>query len=282
MKAIWNGSIAFGLINIPIRVCPASEDHALEFHMLHKKDLSPVRFARICKDENNEIPYSEIVKGYEYEKGQFIVVDDADFKAASAKKTSSIDLQYFTEVDQIDPIYYEKPYFLEPEKKSGKAYRLLWESLLKSKKVAIGNFVFRNREHIGVIIALKEGLLLIQMRYHAEIRPFEELNLPKEKSTPQELKMALTLIDELTQPFTPEKHHDTYVEELMKVIETKAKGKKVPVKTKAAKPAHEARDLMYLLQESMKKAVGGASSKKTKAAPSRTKAPAKHSRKQKK
>lgn len=281
MKAIWNGSIAFGLINIPIRVYPASEDHTLEFHMLHKKDLSPVRFARICKDENSEIPYTEIVKGYEYEKGQFIVVEDADFKAASAKKTSTIDLQYFTEIEGIDPIFYEKPYFLEPEKKSGKAYRLLWEALLKSKKVAIGNFVFRNREHIGVIMALPEGLLLIQMRYYAEIRSFEELNLPKEKSTAPELKMALTLIDQLTQPFTPEKHHDTYVEELIKVIESKSKGKKAPVITKAAKPQHEARDLMHLLQESMKKAVGNTPAKKTKVTSPRTKTTVQRSKKQK-
>lgn len=254
MKAIWNGSIAFGLINIPIRVYPASEDHALEFHMLHKKDLSPIRFARICKAEGKEVAYQDIVKGFEFEKGEYVVIEDADFKAANSKKTSTIELQYFTESSQIDPIYYEKPYFLEPDKKSGKAYKLLWEGLLKSGKVAIGNFVFRNREHFGAILPLKEGLLLIQMRYPSEIRPFEELNLPKEKTAPQELKMALTLIDQLTQNFQPEKHHDTYVEELMGVIEQKLKGAK-PRKVKAAKSLHETGDLMALLQKSLEKSL---------------------------
>lgn len=267
MKAIWKGSVAFGLVNIPINVYPASEEHALEFRMLHKKDLSPIRFARICKGEDKEVPYSDIVKGYEYEKGEFIVIDNEDFKAADAKKTSTIEIQHFTDVSQIDPIYYEKPYYLEPDKKAGKAYKLLSEALFKSKKVAIANFVFRNREHIGVILPLKEGLLLMQMRYHVEIRPFEQLELSKEKISAQELKMALTFIDQLTKPFEPEKHHDTYVEELMAVIEQKMKGKKPPRKAKAAKPSYEARDLMNLLQESMKKSLAETDHKKKKPRP---------------
>lgn len=252
MKAIWNGSLAFGLINIPVRVYPASEERVLDFHMLHKKDLSPIRFARICKEDGKEIPYKDIVKGFEYEKGEYVVVTEDDFKAANAKKTSTIEIQHFTDLDEIDPIYLEKPYFLEPDKKAGKAYQLLSEALNKSKKVAIVNFVFRNKEHIGVILSFKKGLLLIQMRYFAEIRPFDELDLPKEKTSPKELQMALTLIDQLTKKFEPEKHHDTYVEDLMDVIEQKLKGKK----TKKAAPSHkhEARDLMHLLQASMKKA----------------------------
>lgn len=262
MKAIWNGNVAFGLINIPIRVYPASEEHSFEFHMLHKKDLSPIRFARICKEEEKEIAYSEIVKGYEYAKGEFVVVDEDDFKAANAKKTSTIEIQYFTDANQIHPIYYEKPYFLEPEKKAGRAYKLLSEALFRSNRVAVTTFVFRNREHLGVILPQKEGLLLLQMRYQSEIRAFEQLDLPQEKSSAAELKMALTIIEQLTQPFEPEKLHDTYVEELMALIQEKLKGKKKPKPSKAAKPSYEARDLMSLLQESMKKTVKGVDQKK--------------------
>lgn len=265
MKAIWKGSVGFGLVNIPINVYPASEEHALEFHMLHKKDLSPIRFARICRDEEKEVPYSDIVKGFEYEKGQYIVVDDEDFKTADAKKTSTIEIQHFTDSSEIDPIYYEKPYFLEPDKKSGKAYKLLSEALTRSKKVAIANFVFRNREHIGAIIPLKEGLLLIQMRYHVEIRPFEKLELSKEKISAPELKMAMTFIEQLTKPFEPEKHHDTYVELLMDVIEQKLHGKKKSVKAKKEKASYEARDLMHLLQQSLTKAVDEKEPKKRRA-----------------
>ncbi len=270
MKSIWKGSIAFGLVNIPINVYPASEEHTLEFHMLHKKDLSPIRFARICKAENREVPYSEIVKGFEYEKDEYVVVEDEDFKRADAKKTSTIDIQHFTDIDQIDPIFYEKPYYLEPDKKSGKAYQLLHEALMQSGKIAIANFVFRNREHIGAIIPFQMGLQLIQMRYFNEIRSFETLQMPKEKITAAELDIAISFIDQLSKPFEAEKFHDTYVESLMAVIQQKLEGKKTVPAPKEAKISYEARDLMHLLQESMKKAVSTPSQKKRKTPPRRT------------
>jgi len=255
MKSIWKGAIAFGLVNIPINVYPASEEHTLDFHMLHKKDLSPIRFARICKADNQEVPYSEIVKGFEYEKDEYVVIDDEDFKRADIKKTSRIEIQHFTDVDQIDPIYFEKPYFLEPDKKSSKAYHLLHEALVKSKKVAIANFVFRNREHIGAILPFQGGLQLIQMRYHVEIRSFATLEVPKEKVTAAELKMALTIIEQLSKPFEPEEFHDTYIESLMVVIQQKIHGKKTVRAPKEEKISYEARDLMHLLKESMKKTI---------------------------
>ena len=195
-----------------------------------------------------EVPYTDIVKGFEYEKGEYVVVDDEDFKRADVKKTSTIEIQHFTDIAHIDPIYYEKPYFLEPDKKSGKAYQLLYRAILESRKVAIANFVFRNREHIGALLPYQEGLQLIQMRYHHEIRPFESLELPNEKVTTAELKMALTFVDQLSKPFEPEKYHDTYVKALMNVIDQKVQGKKPVRAPKAAQPSHEARDLMNLLQ----------------------------------
>lgn len=264
MKAIWNGSLAFGLINIPISVYPASDEHNLEFHMLHKKDLSPIRFARICKAEGNEVSYQDIVKGFEYQKGEYVVIDEKDFKAANAKKTSTIEIQNFTNINEIDPIYFEKPYFLEPEEKSGKAYQLLSEALYKTKKVAIVNFVFRNKEHLGMVLAFNEGLLLIQLRYYTEIRSFQELHIPKSKIAVKELEMAISLIEQLTKHFEPEKYHDTYVEDLMQVIEQKLKGKKPALKTKKVSPTHDAKDLMQLLQASMKKSIDETKSKKKK------------------
>lgn len=232
--------------------------------MLHKKDNSPIRFARICKEEEKEVPYSDIVKGFEYEKDAFVVIDEEDFKAANVKKTSTIEIQYFTDVKAIEPIYFEKPYFLEPDKKAGKAYQLLNEALNKSKKTAVVNYVFRNKEHIGVILPSKEGLLLIQMRYHAEIRSFEELDLPTTKTSAKELQMALTLIDQLTKRFEPEKHHDTYTEELMHIIEQKLKGKKPAGRAKKTAPSHGVRDLMGLLQASLKKSIDETAPKKKK------------------
>lgn len=254
MRPIWNGSLGFGLINIPIHVYSASEEHAIEFHMLHKKDHSPIRYIRVCKSDNKEVPYSEIEKGYEYEKDKYIVLTESDFKAANAKKTSTIEIQQFAHIKEIDPIYFEKPYYLEPDKKAGKAYQLLAKALEKSHKVAIANYVFKNKEHLGVIFASKKGLILMQMRYASEIRSIEDLNIPEEKTSDKELKMALALIDQLTHPFKPESFHDAYTEELLSVIHQKLKGKKVSEKsTKIVHHDTEAKDLMKLLQASMKK-----------------------------
>lgn len=253
MKAIWKGALSFGLVNIPVNVYPASEAHSLEFHMLHAKDLSPIRFARICKECGKEVEFKDIVKGYEYEKGEYIVIDEGDFKAAQSKKSDTIEIEYFTNLDQIHPVYFEKPYFLEPSKKALKAYQLLFEALKKSKKIAIANFVFRNRGHFGAILSSNEGLILLQMRYPDSLRESEELVLPAMKHSEKELKLAMGLIEQLSQDFAPDKQHDRYNEDLLEVIEQKAKGKKRKVaKSKPSKEAPIVRDLMALLQESMK------------------------------
>lgn len=257
MRAFWKGSLSFGLVNIPISVYLASEDHGLEFDMLHKKDLSPIRYARICKHEESEVPYNEIVKGYEYEKGEYVIVDPDDFKKANRKKTSTIDIQSFSSIDEIDPIYFERPYYLEPDKKAQKAYKILVEALKKSKKVAIGNFVFHNKEHFGMIMALGEALVLIQLRYQQNIRSMENLALPENiKTSAQEISMALKLIDQLSGPFKAEQYKDTYTEELMATIEDKLKGgKKVKSKTAAKAPTIRSNDLMHLLKASLDKSL---------------------------
>lgn len=252
MKAMWSGSLSFGLINIPVKAYLASEERSIHFHMLHEKDLSPIRFARICKEEEKEVPYQQIVKGYEYEKDKFIVLKEDELTAANSKKSSSMEIHYFAQMQEISPQYFEKPYFLEPDKKSGKAYQLLNTALNKSKKAAIVTFVFQHKEHIGAILPYNGILMLMQMRYQSEIRSSDDLNIPEEKISNKELDMALSLVDQLSGKFEPQKHHDTYTEEIMKLIDKKLKGKKIPTKPSKITPIHEIEDLMGLLQASLK------------------------------
>lgn len=262
MRSIWKGALSFGLVNIPVQVYVATEEHPIEFDMLHEKDLSPIRYAKICKEEETEIPYEEVVKGYEFEKGEYIVIDEKDFELANARKTKTIDIQNFVFLDEVDPIYFEKPYYLEPDKKAEKAYGLLREALKKSKKVAVANFVFRNKEHIGIVRPYQNLLTLNQMRYKSSIRPFKSLEIPKEsKFAPKEMEVALKLIDQLSTPFRIDKYKDTYTEELSEIIAAKMKGKKVKPKGKAPKYTPTS-DLMHLLKQSVEKSLEETPSKK--------------------
>lgn len=252
MRALWSGALSFGLINIPIRLYSATRDHGLSFDMLHKKDLSPIRYARICKADGKEIPYQDIVKGYQYQKGDYVILVDEDFKRASVKKTKSIEILDFVPENEIDPIYYEKPYYLEPIEGSEKAYVLLRESLKKSKKVGIARFVFHTREHIGVLKPHEHLIMLNQLRYNSEIKSANELHIPEvTKASAQEVAMALKLIEHLSSHFHPENYHDTYTEDLKKVIEEKAKGKKTHRQKGKEPKVTDVKDIMHLLKESL-------------------------------
>jgi DNA end-binding protein Ku len=252
MRALWSGSLSFGLINIPVRIYSATEDRGLNFDMLHKQDLSPIRYARICKADGKEIPYQDIVKGYEYQEGDYVVLVEEDFKRASVKKTKTIEIIDFVDEKEIDPIYYEKPYYLEPGKGADKAYVLLRESFKKSKKVAIARFVFHHREHIGALKAYGNLLMLDQLRYESEIRKPTELNIPESvKTSPQEVTMALKLIEQLTAHFHPKQYHDTYTDELKKIIEEKAKGKKHRAPKGKEPKITEMKDIMHMLKRSL-------------------------------
>jgi DNA end-binding protein Ku len=254
MRAIWTGALSFGLINIPVRLysATATEDK-LDLDMLHKTDLSPIRYARVCRADGQEVPYEDIVKGYEYRKGDYVVLTDEDFKKASPRKTKTIDIMDFTKESDIDTIYYEKPYFLEPDKGAEKAYALLREALKKSKKVGVAQFVLRNREHLGVIKPYGNAILLDQLRYSEELRKPESLNVPKEsKASSREIEMALSLIEHLTASFKPEKYKDTYTQDLKKMIAAKAKGKKIVSKEKEPVDT-EVVDLIAMLKKSLKK-----------------------------
>lgn len=252
MRSIWKGSISFGLVNIPINMYVASQAKEISFVLLHKKDMSEIRYARICKTEDKEVPWEEIVKGYELEKGDFVIFDEKDFEKASLKKTKSIELVGFVEEDEIDTMYYVKPYFLEPGKNADKAYGLLRDALRKSKKVGLASFVLRNKEHIAVIKPYENLLILNELRYQTELLRADDLNVSPLKTNSKELDMAIQLIDQMKIPFDPEKYKDTYTEELKQMIDQKAKGKPIHPKTKEA-PSPKIHDIMSLLKASLDK-----------------------------
>jgi DNA end-binding protein Ku len=259
MHLMWKGSLTFGLVNIPVRLYSATAQKELKFKMLHKKDLSEIRYARICKAEKKEVAWEDIVKGYEYERGNFVVLTEEDFEKANPKKTRTIEILDFTAQDQIDTIYYDTPYYLEPEKSAAKGYTLLYEALKASKKIAIGRFIFHHHEHLGVIRPYKNILLLNQLRFHNEMTSLKELKVPKVRFSKSELDLALNLIDGLTKPFKPEKYSDSFKDEIKALIKKKAKGQRI-APAKRAKSA-KVRDISSLLKASLKK-----SHKKRKAA----------------
>jgi len=252
MRAIWSGSISFGLVNIPVKLFSGSESNSLDLDMLRKSDLCPIRYLRVCKTDNKEVPYEEIVKGYEYTDGEYIVLTDKDFENASLEKSHLIDILEFVSEVEIDTRYFEKPYYLEPDKSGVKAYALLREALKRSGKVGIANYVLRNRGSIGVLKPLDDVLVLNQMRYSEEVRSAADLKLPgSENLREQEISLALSLIDQLTVKFDPAKYHDQYIDDLKRMIEDKAQGRKPAPRGKEPQPTDVA-DMMALLKESLK------------------------------
>lgn len=221
--AIWSGSLSFGLVNIPVNIYSATKPETLPFHLLRKKDLSPINYVRVARSDGAEVPYNDIVRGYEYKKGDFVVLTDEDFKKADVKKTESVEIVDFVNEDEIDPIYLEKPYYLEPTRGAAKPYVLLVESLKRSKKVGIAKYVMRNREHIGVVKPHENLLILEQLRFKSEIKPATGFNIPVIKlDSDKEIDMAIKLINQMTEHFNPEAYKDTYNQELLDIIHEKA------------------------------------------------------------
>lgn len=252
MKSIWSGAISFGLLYIPVKLYNASQTKQLEFSMLRKGDLCPIRYMRVCEETGKEVPYQDIVRGYQYEKGKYVVLEDNDFQRANVHKTQLIDIVNFVDISEVDPKYLEKPYYLEPAQEAQQVYALLREALKESNKVGLARFVLRTREHLGILMVEDDALVLVQMRFIDEIRPPQDLQLPGQVDiASRELDMAVKLIDRLTEPWQPEEFHDTYVEDLKRIIQEKIEGKEPePVEEETFQV--EIADLFAKLAESLK------------------------------
>jgi DNA end-binding protein Ku len=250
MRSIWNGSIGFGLVNIPVKLYSASESSSINLDMLDKHDHSKIKYKRVNENTQEEVDWNDIVKGYKLDD-EYVIITNEDFERAGAKKSKIIEITEFVNEKDIDSIYYDKPYFLEPEKNGSKAYALLREALKKSKKAGIATFVLRNKENLSIIKPMGDGLVLNKIRFQAEVRDINELNLPpKIDIKGKELDMAISLIDQYATDFDISAYVDHYNEELMKVIEEKSKGKKSKVKKLEVTPT-KAQDLMSQLKASL-------------------------------
>lgn len=256
-RSIWKGSIAFGLVNIPVELYSAvsSSEGRVKFRQLHKKDNSPIKYDRVCTKEEKTVPYEEIVKGYEYSKGKYVIMEEEDFRAAAVESTKAIDIQEFVDSSEIDERYFEQPYYLLPQKGGEKAYALLREAIRKTGKVGIGNVTLRsNSMHFVAIKVVENSLVMESMRYADELVDTSSFEFPGEENVrPAELQMAEQLVSTMAGEFEPEKYSDKYKDNLMEIINAKLKGKKIEVEEPEEKEATNVVDLMARLQESLAK-----------------------------
>ena len=257
MRSIWSGSLSFGLINIPIKIYGASEERALKFRLLQKDSFCPIHYLKVCRDTGKEVEWKDIVKGYEYGEGNFVVLTDDDFQKASPKKTKSVEIINFTDEADVPAKYMVKPYYIEPDKKAEKAYVLLRKALQQTKKAGIARFVLKDKEHLAMIKPDGNNLLMIQLRFEEEIRKPEDLHIPDNALySKKELDIALMLILELEENFRATDYKDTFTDEIRKIIEKKAKGKPIRIKEEMEPVPTDMRDLMNILKASLEKAKG--------------------------
>ncbi len=249
-RSIWSGAISFGLVNIPVKLQSAVREDTIDFDMLSKDELAPIKYARIDSKTGEEVAYKDIVKGFQYAKGKYVVVTDEDFEKARPQINKSIDIIQFVKEEEIDPVYYEKPYYIVPDKGSEKSYKLLLKALDETKTVGVAEFMLRNRAHICLLKNYEGVLLLNQLRYHDAVKEVPDVKTKAERITPKEIQLATKLINQLTDTFDPAAFKDTYLAELRKVIKAKAAGKNVRIAEPRKLPA-EVRDLMEILKESL-------------------------------
>ena len=251
MRAIWNGAIGFGLVNIPIKLYSATEESNIDLDMLDKNDLENINFKRVNSKTGKEVKYENIVKGYKLED-RYIVLTEEDFNEVSPEKSKILNIRQFVDINEVDSAYFENSYFLEPQKNGEDAYRLLLSALMKTKMAGIGSFILREKEILCLVRVYDDKVLMVnRMRYPEEIRSFEDLKLPTSKKPKgEELSMAESLIKQLATKFDPSKYVNTYNDDLMKIIKTKAKGKKKKVESKQEVFA-KATDLMAQLKASL-------------------------------
>ena len=277
MRAIWKGNISFGLVNIPIALYPATRKEELRFRLLRRTDLSPVNYKRVAEKDGKEVPWDDIVKGYEYEKGKYVVLKEEDFQRVDLEATQTVDIQDFVDQEEIDPMFFYKPYYLEPQKGGDKAYVLLRDALEESKKVGIAKVVIKTRQYLAGVKAEDSVLVLELMHFAEELAESDKLHVPKKiEPGKREINMAKALIDSMSSKWNPEKYHDDYREALMEVIEEKveAGGKEIAEKPKKAPKPTKVIDLVSVLQKSLDQ-TGRAKKKSTKKSRARHAHPAK-------
>lgn len=254
MRPIWKGTITFGLVTIPVQVLPAtSSAEKISFRMLRKRDLSPIKYKRVAEADGKEVPWGEIVKGYEYEKGKFVVLEEKDFDQVELESVDTISIQEFVEVAQIDPIFFDKPYYVEPTKGGAAAYGLLRDVLAETGKVGIAKVAMRGRQHLAAIKPNGPLLALELMHFATEIAPADAIKVPEGKFGVREKEMAKTLIKQMSGAWKPERYNDEYAEAVMKLIDKKvaAGGKELPTAQKRPVAATNVVDLVAILQQSL-------------------------------
>lgn len=255
MRAIWKGSISFGLVNIPVSLFPATHREELKFHMLRSSDLSPINYKRVAEADGKEVPWGQIVKGYQYEKGKFVVIKEEDFKRVDIEATQTVDIIDFVTLNDVDPMYFNKPYYLEPAKGGANAYALLRDVLKETGKAGIAKVVIKTRQHLAALKPMKDALVLEIMHFSDELTDVNELKIPEQahKTQGKELQMAKALVEQMTEEWDPKRYTDDYTSALMKVIDEKieAGGKDLPAPPKASKKSGKVIDLLSVLQRSL-------------------------------
>lgn len=286
VRAVWKGSLSFGLVEIPVVVLPAETPNELKLSHLDRRDLAPVGYKRVNKRTGEEVPWEDVVRGYEHEPGEYVVLSDADLKRASPEATRTIEILHFVDQTEIEPVYYDKPYYVAPTLQTSKGYVLLREALERTKKVAIAKVVLHSREHLCAL-AVRDGVLVLELlRFPYELRPAAEVEVPDSGLRDagiqaREIEMATRLVAEMTEPFDPKKYRDTYRDDLLELIEDKIESGQSHTLTEDEEEAEEAppadpgvTDLMPLLRRSLEVRHGDAPRKKTAARRSRTPRPA--------
>ena len=252
MRAMWKGAIAFGLVNIPVELYSATRDHRPKFRLLHAKDESPVHYERVCQSEGKAVGWEDLVKGFEYEKGQFVVLTKDDFKTAAIEKTKTIDILDFVDPKEVDERYFETPYYLQAGKGADRAYALIREAIRESGKIGIAKIILRDAQHLAGVEAIGDALVLTMMRFADELADLRDFTFPRKgEIRPAELRMARQLVDSLSAKWEPDKYTDEYKENLMRVIKGKLKGKTPRLKERETPQQADVIDLMARLRASL-------------------------------
>jgi DNA end-binding protein Ku len=253
MRALWKGNIGFGLVTIPVSLFPATRREELKFHLLRRSDLSPINYKKVAEEDGKEVPWDQIVKGYEYEKGKFVALKEEDFARVDVEATQTVDIINFVKIDDVDPLLFYKPYYLEVRRGGDKAYVLLRDSLAESRKIAIAKVVIRTRQHLAAVKPEKKGLMLELMHFPEELLDASEFKTPVAKSIRKnEMQMAKQLIESMSSKWEPRQYNDEYHKALEKMIEEKIEsgGKPAPATAKKKRPTNVV-DLMSVLKQSL-------------------------------